>query len=145
MMGGDFGQGAALGAWTSAYGFLFNKTLTGLMQVGHTTRLVKMEVNDDGGATVTGEIGGLTSSGPAMARAFAWSYGAVFAGATGALTISLAPEIAAFLYGYQVDLAITGASFLSSWNPGVTPAPFNGGWGFLGGATSVYGSYNGWW
>lgn len=74
MMGRSFGAGAELGAWTSAFGFMFNRTLTKLMPVGNTLRLVTMEVSDDGGATVTGEKGGLSGS-PDPLTDFATKYG----------------------------------------------------------------------
>lgn len=122
MMGGSFGQGAELGAWTSAYGFMFNRMVTRLMHYGNTTRLVTMEVKDDGGATVTGEAGGLTSSSDAMARAYAGSYGAVFAGATGALAISLTPEVAAALYAYKIELVLFGGGVAEGLSPGPSAA-----------------------
>lgn len=45
------------GAWAAAFAFIFNETLTKLMHYGPVLKLVTMEVHDDGGATVTGEIG----------------------------------------------------------------------------------------
>jgi hypothetical protein len=60
------------------------------------------------------------------------------------LTIAAGPALYSLALLYP-EAAISGTSFLQSFNPGVTPAPFNGQWGLRGGALSVYGSYNGWW
>ncbi len=50
VMGGTFGRGAAMGAWTSAYGFLFNRCMTMMLHRGPHGEPVptKVEVSDDG-------------------------------------------------------------------------------------------------
>ena len=139
MMGGKFLQGMGQGAWTAAYGFLFNEC-GDLLNDGFP-RTIPADADPDTYRPY--------DEGQAWATAvndpnFELQMAGIMALPLAPLTIAAGPELYSLPFLYP-GAAIAGANFLQSWNPGVTPPPMVGPAGGAGGLLSMFGSVRGWW
>ncbi len=141
LAGGKFLQGMGQGAWTAAYGFIFNEFFDYLCD--GFPRTIPADANpdtyrpwDEGRAWAEG----INTGNDPLGR----NLMIIAALPLVPLTVAGLPEVYAWVLLHP-EIAISGTSFMQSYNTGVSPAPFQGWWGVAGGATSVYGGNKGWW
>ncbi len=113
VMGGTFGQGAAMGAWTSAYGFLFNRMVTRLIRYGNSIQMVKIQLNEDGGGTVIGSPS--ADFDPNAARNNAIMYALNVTG-TALLCYGAGVGLAELIFAYP-EVVLFGAGFAQGYFP----------------------------